>query len=270
MKCRRRAELKSSHVVKVCKLIIRFHCSSMGGVLLQIHKLGEVYFNQKFGDKALEEQVLIEQKCNQERRPLYQKRNEIVKTIPKFWFLAFLSHYALGDLFGVEDQKIFRFLNSMDVKDEEDVMSGYMIILNFNNNPYFSNQSLTKRISFCEDGTTNLTAVTISWKVNMDISTEYQHHTPLTNASFFTWFCAPQVISKVYHDEVTYFFFSKFCDHSFLPNFCGHYFCFYVSELIKDELWPNAVEYFLNFLYFRGYQGNESDEEDEQPKGIEE
>ncbi|RZC64291.1 hypothetical protein C5167_007975 [Papaver somniferum] len=135
-----------------------------------------------FGEKALEEQVLIEQKCSQERKPLYQERNEIVKTIPKFWLLAFISHYALGDLFGVEDQKIFRCVDSVDVVDNEDVTSGYTITLNFDNNPYFSNQSLTKRISFCEDGTTNLSAVMISWKVNMDISTEYLHHTPLTNA----------------------------------------------------------------------------------------
>ncbi|MCL7051164.1 hypothetical protein MKW94_000995, partial [Papaver nudicaule] len=176
---------------------------------------------QEFGEKARKLQVLIEQTCNQGRRPLYQKRNEIVKRFPNFWLLAFLSHYALGDLFSEEDQKIFRFVSSVDVEDDENVVSGYTITLNLSiDNPYFKNSSLTKRISFCEDGTTNLSAVDIDWNVDMDIATEYQHDTSVTNTSFFTWFCAPQVIRKGYHDEV--------------------------SELIKGDLWPNAVEYFVN------------------------
>ncbi|MCL7038446.1 hypothetical protein MKW94_020263, partial [Papaver nudicaule] len=91
----------------------------------------------------------------------------------------------------------------MDVEDDEDVVSGYTITLNFSNdNPYFTNSSLAKRISFCEAGTTNLSAVAIDWIVNMqDIATEYKHDTSVTNTSFFTWFCAPQVIRKGYHDE---------------------------------------------------------------------
>ncbi|KAI3896985.1 hypothetical protein MKX03_015809 [Papaver bracteatum] len=187
---------------------------------------------QEFGKKARELQVPIEQKCHEDQRPLYQERNEIVEKFPNFWLLAFLSHYALGDLFSEEDQKIFRFVKSMYVEDEEDVVSGYRITLNFNKNPYFTNTSLTKKISFRKDGVTNLSAVDIKWEVKMDIATEYQHDTSVTNTSFFTWFCAPRVLKPAYHDEV-----------------CG---------LIKDELWPNAVKYFSN--------ENESDEEDEPPK----
>ncbi|KAI3897725.1 hypothetical protein MKW92_043852 [Papaver armeniacum] len=214
--------------------------------LLNIHlKLqtidGEEYresvaVEREFEKKAREQQVLIEQKCNKDQRPLYQERNEIVEKFPNFWLLAFLSHYALGDLFSEEDQKIFRFVKSMFVEDEEDVVSGYTITLNFNKNPYITNTSLTKRISFAEDGTTNLSAVDINWEVIMDIATEYQHDTSVTNTSFFTWFCAPQVFKTGHHDEV--------------------------SGLIKDELWPNAIKYFTN--------GNESYEEDEQPEGIKE
>ncbi|KAI3833331.1 hypothetical protein MKW98_006430 [Papaver atlanticum] len=165
---------------------------------------------RKFEKKAWEEhQVVIEQKCNQDMRPLYLERNEIFKAIPNFWLLAFLSHYALGDIFREEDQK------------------------NFSDNPYFTNTSLTKRISFCKDGTTKLSAVKIDWKDQLDIATEYGHETHVFNTSFFTWFCAPQVLIKGYHDEV--------------------------SELIKNELWPNALEYFIN--------GNESDDDqDEQRK----
>ncbi|XP_026431434.1 NAP1-related protein 1-like isoform X2 [Papaver somniferum] len=136
---------------------------------------------QEFGKKARELQVPIEQKCNKDQRPLYQERNEIVEKFPNFWLLAFLSHYALGDLFSEEDQKIFRFVKSMYVEDEEDVVSGYKITFNFNRNPYFTNTSLTKKISFFEDGVANLSAVDIKWEVKMDIATEYQHDTSVTN-----------------------------------------------------------------------------------------
>lgn len=187
---------------------------------------------RKLEKNACEERlVVIEQKSNKAMRHLYLERDEIFKSIPNFWLFAFLGHHALGDLFGEEDQKIFRFVNSMDVEDEEDVVSGYRITLKFNDNPYFTNRSLTKRITFCKDETTNLSAVEIDWKDGMAITTEYLHDMPDLDTGFFTWFCAPQVIRERYHDEV--------------------------SELIKNELWPNALEYFVN--------GNESGEEDEQP-----
>ncbi|KAI3896992.1 hypothetical protein MKX03_015816 [Papaver bracteatum] len=201
--------------------------------------IGEEYrecvnVKRRFEKSACEEhQLVIEKKCNTDTRRLYLERDEILKAIPNFWLFAFLSHHCLGDLFGEEDQKIFRFVNSMDVKDEEDVISGYTITLKLNDNPYFTNRCLTKRITFCEDGTMNLSAVKIDWKDGMAeaITTDYSHDMPDLDTGFFTWFCAPQVIRERYHDEV--------------------------SELIKDELWPNALAYFVN--------GNENGEEDEKP-----
>ncbi|KAI3850462.1 hypothetical protein MKW98_000272 [Papaver atlanticum] len=197
-------------------------------------RLEKLKLEEEYKKKAREDDKMfaVKRKYNDKRKPLYDERTELIKSIPDFWPTAFLSHYALGDLFSEEDQKIFRFVKSMYVEDEEDVVSVYKITLNFNKNPYFTNTSLTKKISFCEDGVTNLSAVDIKWEVEMDVATEYQHDTSVTNTSFFTWFCAPQVLKTGYHDEV-----------------CG---------LIKDEFWPNVVKYFIN--------ETESDQEDERPK----
>ena len=72
----------------------------------------------------------MEQKYNEIRRPIYNKRSNIVLDIPDFWLTAvsfvsllmcflsltnklmlvlqFLSHPALGDLLSDEDQKVCR------------------------------------------------------------------------------------------------------------------------------------------------------------------
>ncbi|GJT80810.1 nucleosome assembly protein [Tanacetum coccineum] len=57
--------------------------------------------NEEASDKVLE----IEQKYNVVRKPVYDKRNEIIKSIPDFWPTAFLSHPALANLLTEEDQK---------------------------------------------------------------------------------------------------------------------------------------------------------------------
>lgn len=73
----------------------------------------------------------VEQKYNEVRKPVYDKRSDIIKSIPDFWltavsdpfrpviissfvwflsdiilFFQFLSHPVLSDLLNVEDQKV--------------------------------------------------------------------------------------------------------------------------------------------------------------------
>ena len=43
-------------------------------------------------EKASEEILKVEQKYNQLRRPFFDKRNDIIKRIPKFWLTAFINH----------------------------------------------------------------------------------------------------------------------------------------------------------------------------------
>jgi template-activating factor I len=79
--------------------------------------------NEEASDKVLE----VEQKYNEIRRPVYNKRNDIIHNIPDFWLTAFLSHPVLSDLLTDEDQKVFKYLDSLDVEDFKDVKSGYSI-----------------------------------------------------------------------------------------------------------------------------------------------
>jgi hypothetical protein len=53
--------------------------------------IGTQQVNEEASDKVLE----VEQKYNEIRRPVYVKRNEIIKAIPDFWLTAVSDLYIL-------------------------------------------------------------------------------------------------------------------------------------------------------------------------------
>ncbi|KAI3870229.1 hypothetical protein MKX03_011917 [Papaver bracteatum] len=176
----------------------------------------------------------VHKMCESLRRDIYSRRSEIIKSIPHFWLIAFLSHYALHLMLSEEDQKILRFLNSLDVQETEDgegVICGYTITLNFDENPYFENGSLKKTISYTimstdplkeySDGKVNIRASSIRWKGGMDITTgnEGIFTASDTGTSFFTWFSGLECVALETYDDV--------------------------ADLIKQDLWPDAGRYFV-------------------------
>ncbi|CAI9754595.1 unnamed protein product [Fraxinus pennsylvanica] len=207
-----------------------------------IEKLQEIQDElEKINEEASEKVLEVEQKYNEIRKPVYDKRCDVIKSIPDFWLTAFLSHPAFSELLTEEDQKIFKYLSSLEVEDSKDVKSGYTITFNFNPNPYFEDTKLTKTFNFLEEGTTKITATSIKWKAEMGISntvTEEKKGNKRSHneESFFTWFSDDQQKDDVdeIHDEI--------------------------AELIKDDIWPNPLTYFFD----------EADEEDSEDDGGEE
>ncbi|URE45189.1 Nucleosome chromatin assembly [Musa troglodytarum] len=214
-----------------------------GELVLSIEKLQEIQdeiekVNEEASDKVLE----VEQKYNEIRRPIYKRRNEIIQSIPDFWLTAFLSHPVLGDLLSEEDQKMFKYLASLDVEDSKDVKSGYSVTFNFSPNPYFEDASLTKTYSFYDEGTTNITGTTIKWKEGMNVANGVAHEKeggkrPLAEESFFSWFSETQQknLTEGFSDEV--------------------------AEIIKEDLWPNPLKYFNNEVDDEDFDGDEDDDE---------
>ncbi|CDY19242.1 BnaC05g14430D [Brassica napus] len=160
-----------------------------GELVLSIETLQEIQDDlEKINEKASDEVLEVEQKYNVIRKPVYDKRNEIIKAIPDFWLTAFLSHPALGELLTEEDQKIFKYLSSLDVEDAKD---------HFNPNPYFEDEKLTKTFTFLEEGTTKITATPIKWKEGKGLPNGVNHEKngnkrALPEESFFTWFSDAQ------------------------------------------------------------------------------
>ncbi|KAL9227369.1 hypothetical protein vseg_003063 [Gypsophila vaccaria] len=213
-------------------------------LVLSIEKLQEVQDElEKINEKASDEVLEVEKKYNEIRRPVYDKRNEIIQAIPHFWVTAFLSHPALCELVSDEDNQIFKHLTSIEVEDSKDVKSGYSISFNFSPNPYFENEKLTKTFTFLDEGTTKVTATSINWKEDQGIANGANNEKkgnkrPHAEESFFSWFTETQPNDDDIHDEV--------------------------AEIIKEDLWPNPLTYFNNDADEVEFEGDEDDEENDE------
>ncbi|CAN1155926.1 NAP1-related protein 2 [Linum perenne] len=216
-------------------------------LVLSIEKLQEIQdelerINEEASDKVLE----VEQKYNVVRKPVYEKRNEIIKSIPDFWLTAFLSHPALGILLSEEDQKVFKHLTSLEVEDCKDVKSGYSITFNFEANPYFEDAKLTKTFTFLDEGTTEISATPIKWKEGMGLPNGVSHEKKgnkrsLAEESFFSWFSTtnPKDVLEDMQDEQ-------------------------IAEIIKEDLWPNPLSYFNNDPDEDDFEVDDGDKDDEE------
>lgn len=224
-----------------------------GDLVLSIEKLQEVQdelekINEEASDKVLE----VEQKYNEVRKPVYDKRSEIIKSIPDFWLTAFLSHPVLSDLLSEEDQKIFKHLTSLEVEDCKDVKLGYSISFNFSPNEYFEDSKLTKTFTFLDEGTTKVTATSIKWKEGMGIPNGVCDHEKKGNKrcheddSFFCWFSGTQQKDELeeIHDEV--------------------------AEIIREDLWTNPLTYFNNDADEEEELGDDEDDSEEDDEDQEE
>jgi template-activating factor I len=218
-----------------------------GELVLSIEKLQEIQdelekINEEASDKALE----IEHEYNKIRKPVYDKRNDLIKSIPNFWPTAFLIHPVLGDLLNKEDQKIFKHLSSLEVEDHKDAKSGFSITFNFNPNPYFENTKIGKTFTFLEEGTTKVISTPIKWKAGKKlipngVSQEKKgNKRPPSDISFFSWFSDTEQKDDMddTHDEI--------------------------AQIIKDDLWPNPLNHFHN------EDPNEADEGEDEARGFEE
>ncbi|KAH9719704.1 NAP1-related protein 2 [Citrus sinensis] len=226
-------------------------------LVLSIEKLQEIQDElEKINEEASEKVLEVEQKYSEIRKPVYDKRNDIIKSIPDFWLTAvsnlpvfaymgesvicelscseillkltffspslqFISHPALGELLSEEDQK------------------------NFSPNPYFEDNKLTKTFTFLDDdGSMKITATSIKWKEGMGIPNGVNHEKkgnkrPLAEESFFTWFSDTQEKDTIdgIQDEV--------------------------AEIIKEDLWPNPLTYFNNEADEEEFEGDEEGKEDD-------
>ncbi|KAI3944362.1 hypothetical protein MKW98_006523 [Papaver atlanticum] len=232
----------------LCTLLKSHRNSTYNGMILHmctaVLQLDSITFNakeqateEKSTKKIEQELVLVKEErivhkeCESLRRQIYNRRSEIIKSIPCFWLTAFLSHYALHRFLSREDQNIFRFLNSVNVEETEDdegVICGYTITLKFDENPYFENGSLEKTISYTSLSTdplkeyceaeVKIRGSDIHWKDGMDITGNEQGFTG-TGTTFFTWFSDLGCVAMKAYDEV--------------------------ANLIKQDLWPYAGRYFV-------------------------
>ncbi|XP_045443366.1 LOW QUALITY PROTEIN: protein SET-like [Pipistrellus kuhlii] len=171
-----------------------------------------------------EEILKVEQKSNKLRPPFFSKRSELIAKIPNFCVTTFVNHPQVSALLGEEDEEALHYLTRVEVTEFEDIKSGYRIDFYSDENPYFKNKVLSKEFHLNESGDLFSKSTEIKWKSGKDLmkhssqtqnkaSRKRQHEEP---ESFFTWFT----------------------DHSDAgANELG--------EVIKDDIWPNPLQYYL-------------------------
>ncbi|KAL3289757.1 hypothetical protein HHI36_023152 [Cryptolaemus montrouzieri] len=174
--------------------------------------------------KASEEILKIEQKYNQQRKPIFKKRGEVIKNIQNFWFTAIMNHPDLSSIVDEREEECLQFLNKIEVEEFEDIRSGYQIEFHFDENPFFENAVLIKEFHLEPVGSPNSQSTQIKWKDNNDLTKNTDNNfgksggrkRRLESKSFFLWFI--DNVDPVSDD---------------------------IAEIFKDDLWQNPLQYYL-------------------------
>ncbi|XP_004760580.2 protein SET-like [Mustela putorius furo] len=134
------------------------------------------------------------------------------------------------------------------LSDRRDKGPGYRIDFYFDENPYFENKVLSKEFHLNESGDPSSKSTEIKWKSGKDLtkrssqtqnkaSRKRQHEEP---ESFFTWFTDH---SDAGADEL--------------------------GEVIKDDIWPNPLQYYLVPDMDDEEGEGEEDDDDDEEEGLE-
>ncbi|XP_054113991.2 nuclear autoantigen Sp-100 isoform X5 [Callithrix jacchus] len=197
----------------------------------------------RLNEQASEKILKVEQKYNKFRQPFFQKRSEWIAKIPNFWVTTFVNHPQVSALLGEEDEEALHYLTRVEVTECEDIKSGYRIDFYFDENPYFKNKVLSKEFHLSESGDLSSKSPEIKWKSGKD----------LTKRSNQTQNKASR---KRQHEEPENFF-SWFTDHSDAG-------ADKLGEVIKDDIWPNPLQYYLvPDMDDEEGEGEEEEEEEE-------
>ncbi|KAJ3639762.1 hypothetical protein Zmor_003102 [Zophobas morio] len=176
----------------------------------------------KLNDKENDEILTIEQKYKKLRQHYYNKRGEIIETIPDFWSTVFTSHPSICHILYEDEEDCLRHLLKLEVECAENIKSGYSIKLFFNENPYFKNDVLIKEF-FYKQGHLSSASTKIEWKKphpftgsKESSSKNARKRTHSTQQTFFGWFANNEDASS----DI-------------------------IAEIIKDDIWVNSLHYYL-------------------------
>lgn len=176
----------------------------------------------RLNEQASEEILKVEQRYNQLRQPFFKKRSDLISKIPNFWVTAFINHPQVSALLNEEDEEALQYLSKVEVEEFEDIKSGYKINFRFESNPYFENEVISKEFHLNDTGEPSSKSTTITWKAGKD----------LTKKS------SPAKAGRKRNHEDQETFFSWFLDH-------GDAGADELGEVIKDDIWPNPLQYYL-------------------------
>nr|XP_017533370.2 testis-specific Y-encoded-like protein 4 [Manis javanica] len=159
----------------------------------------------------------LERKFGRMRRLHMQRRSFIIQNIPGFWVTAFRNHPQLSPMISGQDEDMMRYMVNLEVEELKHPRAGCKFKFIFQSNPYFRNEGLVKEYERRSSGRVVSLATPIRWHRGQDPQSHiHRNREGNTIPSFFNWFS----------------------DHSLL-EFDR------IAEIIKAELWPNPLQYYL-------------------------
>lgn len=201
----------------------------------------------KLNEAASEEILKVEQKYNKLRQPHYVERSKLIDKIPNFWVTVFVNHPQVSNLLNEDDEEMLQHLKKVDVAEFEDIKSGYKVSFTFDKNPFFKNEVLWKEFHLGESGEPRTEVSPIDWLPGKDPAKKSANS-------------AGKSGKKRAHEELDSFF-SWFADQGDATQD-------ELGEVIKDDIWPNPLQYYLASEMDDSAMGD--DEDDEEEEDIEE
>ena len=173
-------------------------------------------------------------------------QSELFTKTQNFGVTLFANHLQVSALLVEEEEGVLHYLIGIELTEFEDGKSSYRIDFYFNKNSYFKSKILSKEFRLNESGDSSSKSTEIKWKserislntkeeTQKKASRKRQHEEP---ESFFTWFTDH---SDAGADEL--------------------------GEAIKDDIWPNPLQYYI--IPDTDDEEGEGEEKDEEEEGLE-
>lgn len=163
-------------------------------------------------DRAFQQ---LEHKFGRMRRHYLERRNYIIQNIPGFWVTAFRNHPELSPMIRGQDAEMLRYITNLEVKELRQPRTGCKFKFFFRRNPYFRNKLIVKEYEVRASGRVVSLSTPIIWRRGHEPQSFIRRSQDVV-CNFFTWFS----------------------DHS-LPESDK------IAEIIKEDLWPNPLQYYL-------------------------
>ncbi|KAG5728575.1 Protein SET [Termitomyces sp. T112] len=201
--------------------------------------------------------LVVERFGQKKSAPVYERRREVVKTIPKFWPVALMNNS--GFAFHVQhsaDQLALSYLEDLWIERDPIEPRCYTIEFTFKENPYFTDKVLKKEFKHVpppaaadekpdEDGVTD-SMLEFSWERDV-----------VSSGQKINWKDADKALTKLYPRETA----EDDDDVGDLGSFFNFFEhdsdAFELGPIIAD-LFPDAIDYFLGNV-----GGDELDSDDD-------
>jgi len=113
-----------------------------------------------------EEQVKIQCKYDKDKKPLFDKRGDLLKKIPKFWKTVFVNFAGPSGLILTPELPLLDHLADVRLVDNLDTKGSHKFTFTFSENPFFKETEIVKEITVAEDDSVEVKVTPITWTNN--------------------------------------------------------------------------------------------------------